>query len=350
MAEGSSPTGDMASALHAAMGSASGSGSTPSSTPSPSPSAPASAAASPPASTPASSGTAPTAPSGELDIHKEFPSGQIPLTRHQEILATTRQKQLETARADLLKELGPWNDLRSKFTPEEFGSIVQDLQEFSRSPERFLRKMASELGYQLLTPGQAWPGHGQTPSLPGQRNVPAIAEAPAPDLQFQGSDGNLYPFHSTERLKERDAWLIKRVEQEMQERLRPFVEQQQAQARTEYLGKIDSQARADVEEARASWEGFKDLEPHMKALMTADKRVTLWSAYQKAYREHYLPSRDQKIIERHDQELARRAQAAGTPVSPSTRPAAAPAQTTDSKKSIREQFKEKLSEFFPRTA
>src|SRR4029453_16418564 len=127
-----------------------------------------------------------TPPTAEPDLQTEFPNGQIPLTRHQEILATTRQKQQELARQELLKEFGPWNHLRAQFTPDEFGAIVQDLQDFHRAPERFLRKMASELGYQLLTPGQSAP---QSPPGPRRAASAIPEEVPGPDLQFQGSDG-----------------------------------------------------------------------------------------------------------------------------------------------------------------
>src|SRR4029453_1559896 len=115
----------MASALHAAMDSGGASGNTPT-TPSQTPttgSAP--AAASPPASAPAAApGSAPPKPA-EPALPKELQDARIPLTRHQEILATTRQKQLEAAREQILEEFGPWNRLRAQFTPGALETMIE---------------------------------------------------------------------------------------------------------------------------------------------------------------------------------------------------------------------------------
>lgn len=174
---------------------------------------------------------------------------------------------------------------------------------------------------------------------------------PGPDLQFQGSDGQTYQTYSAEQNRKLQEWYAKQQESKVQQMLDPWLKQQQAQARQQFLAQIDRQAVEDVERASKNWEGFDELRPHMHRLMAADKRVTLESAYRTAYNEHYLPIRDQRIIDKHDQELKQRAAAVQTPVSPTTRPAAAPgAVPSDQRKSIREQFKEKLSEFFPRTA
>lgn len=83
----------------------------------------------------------------------------------------------------------------------------------------------------------------------------------------------------------------RQLEQQFDQRLKPFEVQA---ARTQMTHQAHEQARQAFDEAR-TWEGFDELRGDIHALMSRDARYNLHGAYQKVYREKYLPMRDQKV-------------------------------------------------------
>jgi multidrug efflux pump subunit AcrB len=175
----------------------------------------------------------------------------------------------------------------------------------------------------------------------GQNGVPrgtpprgqAPADEPQPDIAVQLENGQIAHTYSAEQQAKRDQWFLGQLDGKLGKELQPFREYQQQQEYRAFLGGIDQQARQDFAEV-AQNEAFDQLRPQIAAIMKSDKRYTLDKAYNRAYREHYLPTRDTKIRQQTLDEQTQKARAANSSLTPTRRTTAesgaqAPMTTTD---------------------
>ena len=189
-----------------------------------------------------------------------------------------RDQWMKEARQKFESDFTPWVQMAGTITPEEFKVAAPYLQALVRNPLQFGHALAQHLGYQLVPIGQQpYSSHGQI-----QQQQPPPDDEPKPDLQT--ADGRL--LYSDQQLAKREAWreakLMARLQATWDQQFKPFKEAQAASQQVALLRQVENKALAEVKEAE-KWEGFQQLRNHMAELMRADKRVTLHSAYQRAF-------------------------------------------------------------------
>jgi hypothetical protein len=302
--------------------------------PAPTPAASPNTPAAPPAATPGSSDQTalpptPAAADPDAELLSTPVVGPIPPDRHKKILERTRQKVAEETRVAFEKEHGPWLQLKSQFTPDEFSTLMPTLKNLASNPMQFMHDTAREMGMQLVPIGQAQ--NGARPSAPPPS--PAPAQEPQPDIAVQLENGQIAHTYSAEQQRLRDQWILSQVEGRLGKELEPFREAQKQQEYQAFLGHIDGKARADFAEVSQN-EAFEELKPHIAAIMKSDKRYSLEKAYNRAYREQYLPTRDAKIEQRLLDQQTQKARAANSSLTPTRRTTAesgstAPTSTAD---------------------
>ncbi len=185
------------------------------------------------------------------------PPGPIPFERHQAILAKERQ-----TRESLESSLA-W---AREFQPQQVRQWQQAITWLSSDPVGFYRAMGQQLtqrGYS--TQAQAEP------------------QEPAPDLVTEQGK----PVYSADQLKAWHRWNNAQLDEKYG---RPLQQLQQASQVAEITQRASAEAQTTLHEARTTWEGFPELEPKIYALMKSDGRVTLDSAYNRVFREEYLPT------------------------------------------------------------
>jgi hypothetical protein len=301
------------------------------------PAAPAASPAVPPGSPDPRTPPIAAAPDPDADLSTP-PVGPIPVDRHKKILERTREKVAQETRAAFEQEHGPWLQLKREFTPDEFSTLVPTLKDLTSHPQRFLQNLAGELGYQLVPNGQ----NGAARPAPTGASSPAPTEQPQPDIAVQLENGQIAHTYSAEQQARRDQWLLSQIQGNVTKELQPFRDQQQQQEHQAFLGRIDARARADFAEV-AEMEGFNELRPKIAEIMTNDKRYGLQGAYLRAYKEHYLPTRDTKIRQAVVDELNQKGRAATSSLSPTRRTTADSGPT--SPRTTADILREKAAEF-----
>jgi hypothetical protein len=269
--------------------------------------------ATPGSSDPAALPPTPAAADPDAELLSTPVVGPIPPDRHKKILERTRQKVAEETRVAFEKEHGPWLQLKSQFTPDEFSTLMPTLKNLASNPLRFMHDTARELGMQLVPISQS--PNGATKPAP---QSPAPAEEPQPDIAVQLENGQIAHTYSADQQRRRDQWLLSQVEGRLGKELQPFRDQQQQHEQQAFLGRIDTAARTKFQEV-AQYEGFDELKPQIAQIMANDKRYGLESAYLRAYKESYLPSRDAKIEQRVLDQQTQKARAAGSSLTPTRR-------------------------------
>jgi len=215
---------------------------------------------------------------------------------------------MKEARTKFESDFAPYIQMAASVTPEDFRVAAPYLQALARDPHQFFLALAQHYGYQVSRPGQ--PQQPQTIAAPQD-------DEPPPDLRT--ADGQL--LYSNTQLAKREAWrearLMQKIRADWNKEIQPFRQVQQEAASAQFMKQIESKAFALIKEAE-TWEGFTDLRGHIAQLMKQDKRVTLHSAYQRAYRDHYAPGRDEALKKQWTEEQATRSRAASTGGSPGT--------------------------------
>lgn len=169
---------------------------------------------------------------------------------------------------------------------------------------------------------------GESLKRAGLLKPPAAApsapqEPPKPTLRAE--DGSLvYDQQGIDALLK---WHAQQLRQEFGATLKPLNEMRETMTAQQIRTQATEQARETLGIAR-QWDGFKDLEPQIKALMQANRGLTLLAAYNHVYQQQ-LPTRDQTLRAKTRQDTLDELKRA--PVSPSLRPGAAPPSTTGAK-------------------
>lgn len=274
--------------------------------------------AAPPAATPGSVDprTPPIAAAPDPDADLSTPVvGPIPPDRHKKILERTREKVAQETRAAFEQEHGDWLKLKTQFTPEEFSTIIPTLKNISHNPMQFMHDVARDMGMQLVPLGQPGQNGAQRPtSPPGQPQ----AQEPQPDIAVTLDNGQIAHTYSAEQLQQWKQWVLGQVKGDLSKELQPFRDYQQQQEYQAFMGTIEQRAQSDFEDV-AKNEAFDELRPHIAAIMRSDKRYTLDKAYNRAYREHFFPTRDAKIHQRVLDEQNQKARAASSSLTPTRR-------------------------------
>ena len=178
---------------------------------------------------------------------------------------------LSAERAKWEAELGPWAELRNTVDPNDFRESMEQLRAIASDPIGFYESF----GQQLHQAGML--------SAP-QTDAPPLArfELPAADLQTE--DG------ATAYSAERVGQMMHALQAQIDAKIQPLTQESEARQIEAIQAKQMNEARSIVDTARKEWEGFGELEGHVKALMAKDKRYSLEGAYLKVYRESYRPT------------------------------------------------------------
>jgi hypothetical protein len=245
-------------------------------------------------------------PASQLDTK---PKGPIPLDRHEAILKSTRQKVESEVRQNVERELGPWKQVISSFKPDEFAAVADDLRLMAQDPVAFHRKLGAEL--ERL-------GHLPQPSPAPQRSAPADGGEPQPDLVNETGELVYSDVQHRKLLDYREA----RMEARIAAKFAPLEQSYQAAQQERHLEGLRTQATQAASEAIAEaqqWEAFEELRPDILALMRSDKRWGLEGAYNRVLQTKYLPTLKARERDRVLADMKRKGQAASSGVSPNSR-------------------------------
>jgi chromosome segregation ATPase len=133
----------------------------------------------------------------------------------------------------------------------------------------------------------------------GMLNRPQESQAPTrPDPDLISEDGKkAYSAEAMERLLE---WQQRQLLAQLQPVLAPL-QQTQQELQQQHMRQTAFQAASDELAEARTWDSFDDLKPQILELMQADRRVTLWSAYNRLH-QSLLKTRDQEIRQKTRQE------------------------------------------------
>ena len=241
----------------------------------PSPSAP----STPTGSEPSAATTAPSPESGEEPVES---AGPIPFDRHKAILEKTRRE---------YDEKYGWVGERTK---DDIEQMEQWYRWADTDPIGFRNWFENVLRQDPTYAAQlerAASGQGQAPPFPVD-----------PDLQTP--DGQ--PAFSLKALQGiRDA-IARDVEGRVNARLSPI---EQRMSQSDLMARAEREVSQELAEAQ-TWEGFSELVPVIKGLMEKDKRLSIATAYARAFKTDYLPKLRQRIRESTLGELNKKAHAA----------------------------------------
>lgn len=222
-------------------------------------------------------------------------TNEPPKERWDTILANARQKEAARVEAEWRQRVG-WAE---GVTPDQ----VRELQELAQWREQQRRDPVSYVA-QLWQELQEHPQFAQAMRSQAARILAARQQAanedtePQPDLQSQDERGNIIPVYSAAQQARREAWLRRQIESGLAQRLQPLEQiaqqQQQAQAAQAWNQWAEQTATQELSFAREHWDGFKDLEPKIGALMRQYPQATLEQAYIHVYQSEVLPTYREK--------------------------------------------------------
>lgn len=193
--------------------------------------------------------------------------GPIPYERHKAVL--------ENARKEAQQQLQQFAWAKGLSEQEVRAAIrkAQLVDESSRDPIAFHRKLGEWL---------------KSHPMFGPRLQADAGEAePEPDLVAE----NGQKVYSADQLRKWQAWNQQKLTAQMTELVSPLQQRLQAQ---DAQSSAKEWAQQQLDEAR-TWEGFADLQASIRERMQKDKRLTLHTAYQRAYQEEYLPRQKQRL-------------------------------------------------------
>lgn len=222
------------------------------------------------------------------------PQGPIPFERHKAILDKAREETRQAA------ERFKWAE---GLTETQYQAIKRkaDLVDGSlRDPIAFHRQLGAWL--------RNHPQYG-----PRVQATEGTDPEPEPDLVAE----NGQKVYSADQLRKWQAWNHQKLTAQMTELVSPLqqrLQQQDSQAQAQ------TWAQSQLAEAR-TWPAFNDLQASIRKRMQADGRLSLHTAYQRAYQEEYLPTERQRLRDELVAEMNTKATAS------TANPAAPPSQT-----------------------
>jgi hypothetical protein len=150
-------------------------------------------------------------------------------------------------------------------------AVRTHLEWLARDPVGYVRALDQQIQARGLAP----------PTVP--------AERPQPDMRAE--DGT--PVYSAPAMERLLAWQAQQIDQKLAQLIEPLQATHQTVQAQQLRERAWSDATAEFEEAK-TWDGFDELRPEIAKLMAADKRVTLWSAYNRLQQAR-LKTRDEQI-------------------------------------------------------
>ena len=193
--------------------------------------------------------------------------GPIPLDRHEAVLKNTREEyEAKLQKLAWAEQLNP-DEARQKLelvdlldkSPKQF---FQRMRAIAQSDPQLAVELAEEFGFQQ-----------QAPAPKAEPEDPM----PQPDRLLESGD----LFYSPQQQQKLLDWKERQIEKKFTEKFGRF---EQIANRIEGQDKWHSaleQQRHVLNDARENWEGFKDSQAEIAALMESDARVTLESAYRR---------------------------------------------------------------------
>jgi hypothetical protein len=192
------------------------------------------------------------------------PEGPIPLARHKEVLENTR-REYETK----LQKLS-WAE-QVQGDPAAIAERLEAMRVAETDPQAFLGFLRNHPLYAPLLQPQA---------APAPAPAPQEEAMPKPDKLFEdGSTG-----YSAERLQQLMEWRDRQNDKRYSERFGPIEQQFKA---TQIWNQALERTAPKLEQARATWDGFRENESAIRdiiadAVRRGDTSVTLESAYRQA--------------------------------------------------------------------
>jgi hypothetical protein len=215
---------------------------------------------------PATEGSQSAASSTPAGSTEQKPEGPVPLSRHKEILENTRREY--EAKLQRLS----WAE-QVQGDPNAIAERLEAMRVAETDPQAFLGFLRNHPLYApLLQP--------QPQSAPVHPPATQDDPMPKPDKLFEdGSTG-----YSGERLQQLMEWRDRQNDKRYSERFGPIEQQFRA---TQIWNEALERTAPKLEQARSTWEGFRENEGAIRAIIEdavrrGDTSVTLESAYRQA--------------------------------------------------------------------
>lgn len=188
----------------------------------------------------------------------------------------------------------PRYQVAQQFDPREFSEAVDELRLMRSNPTEFHRQFGEKLRQAGLLPNDA----------PDPFSLP--------DADLEAEDGT--KAYSAERLAD----IVNGLQRQIDAKIQPFAQERAERQREQQKAETFSRAKTMVEDAAKKYDGFTELRPQIVQEMLRDKQTgqfrSLEQVYLDVYNKQYLPKRDEKVRQKHAEEL--RAKAAVTATRP----------------------------------
>jgi hypothetical protein len=240
------------------------------------------------------------------------PKGPIPFDRHEVILRNARTKTEQEVTQRFQEQYAPHVEFGNKFRADPVGTLAQSVAELSEHPEygpQIISALARTLG-----------------SRRGLRQA-APAETDEPQADLQTPDG-LRVFSADQQGK-REAWLKQQWLQEVDQRLTPFQQREEAARATEQREAATKDAHTRMSKVIEPYKALPEFAEHREAIAAKtqallseghDASTALGLAVATVLREVVMPSRAAQS--RNDLVAQAVAKSTGSTTVPGTAPAA----------------------------
>ena len=209
-----------------------------------------------PATTPA---PATTEPPQKVDGTSAEPApeskGPIPFERHKSILENARTEAAKEAETRVMQQYAPQLQVVQRLQADPVGTVTQLINELQQHPE-YGQQLRSYAGRMLA-------GKRGTPPAP---TTQAEAE-PGPDIWSKDEHGREIALYSAEGLAKREAWLMKRLEQQFGEKFKPALDIAQERQKQQQQQQIVSMAMEGYKPYIAALQKLPGFIDHKQAIV-----------------------------------------------------------------------------------
>ena len=208
--------------------------------------------------------------------------GPIPYERHTAILDNARTKARQEAETEYRAKYG-WAE---RYDPQVVEQSSRLYQWLTQDPQGFAGYLQQQL----------------------QSQAPAKDEMPEPDLRAE--DGT--PVYSAPQLQKYSEWQQRQWQKQVEQQVAPLQQMAQQMQARELQQRTQVQASGIVQDARANWPMFGDLEKDVKAKMIAHPEWSLHEAYIASFRENGVVRMEEKWRQQQAAAVTDKASAATT--------------------------------------
>jgi hypothetical protein len=157
-------------------------------------------------------------------------------------------------------------------------NAMENIRAFNANPLDYIQKYARHYNIPVETI------YGKPPA-PAQ--APQPAERRGPSLRAEDGTAAYSAADVDAILEDRMA----QIEKSLAEKLSPYEAARQRDETQRIYNQVNDEARQEIADAEANWEGFAEMKPRILDLMRSDKRVTMASAYARVTKEYVASDR-----------------------------------------------------------